>query len=263
MKTVVLVKQVPDTAQLSPTVDGLKLSAPGGLRIVNPWDEHAIEAAIQLKEVHGGSTTALCVGSLEASEALKTALAMGVDEAVRLSDPALDNPDSLTTARILAAAVRKIGAVDLILAGRSSIDANHAATAVQTAALLDLPHVSYIAALNVTPNTRSFTATRLLEQGRETVTCRLPAAISVVKELNEPRYPTFIGIRKAAGAVIPEWSLADLDVDPTSVGDSSTRLIESNLNIPSASKAELEIIEGSPEEAARLLVDRLVDEGVV
>lgn len=264
MKIVAFVKQVPDTAQLSSTVDGLKLVADGGPRIVNPWDEHTIETAIQLKEAHGGAVTAVCIGKPEAAEALRTALAMGVDEAILITDEALEGSDSLATAHVLASAVQKIGDVDMIVAGRSAIDTNNAATAVQVAALLDFPHISYVAKLDaVDPDAGAFTAVRLLESGRETVSSRLPAVITVVKEINEPRYPTFLGIRKAASSEILEWTVADLGLDAEAVGLAGSQLKESALDLPAAGSADVEFIEGEPEDVARTLADRLVEEGVL
>lgn len=264
MNIITLVKQVPDTAQLSGTVDGLKLMGEGSPRIVNPWDEYALETGLQLKEAHGGKVTALCLGQPEATEALKTGLAMGVDEAILVSDPALAKSDSLATARTLAAAIKKIGAFDLIVAGRSAIDGNMAATAVQIAALLGIPQISYVAKLeNVDPGAQTIRAVRLLERGRETVTGRLPGLISVVKEINEPRYPSFIGIRKAAKATIPTWSLADLGLDAAQVGQAGSQATWPEVTLPPSREAKVEIIEGAPAEAAKILVDRLLAEKVI
>jgi len=263
MNSIVLIKQVPDTAQLSKTVDGLKLMEEGGPRIVNPWDEYALETAIQLKEAHGGKVTAITMGKPEATEALKTALAMGVDEAILLSDPAMKNGDSLTTARILAAAINKIGDYDLILGGRSAIDDNMAATAVQVAALLDVSQVSYVAELNVNPDANTLGAVRLLEGGREKVSGKLPSVVTVVKEINEPRYPSFIGIRKAAKAKIPTWGLADLGLDAGQVGEAGAQAKWLDISLPPVREAQVEIIEGTPEEAAKTLADRLVAEKVI
>ncbi len=264
MNIITLIKQVPDTAQLSSTVDGLRLMEEGGPRIVNPWDEYAIETGLQLKEAHGGKVTALCMGKPEAVEALKTALAMGADEAILVADPALAGSDSLATARALAAAINKVGDCDLIIGGRSTIDSNTAATAAQVAALLGLPQISYVAALKaVDPAAGTITATRLLEQGRETVKSRLPAIITVVKEINEPRFPTFIGVRRAAKATIPTWNLADLGLDAGQVGQAGSQARWSEINLPPSQEAEVEIIEGSPAEAAKTLVDRLMAEKVI
>ena len=263
MNIIALVKQTPDTAQLSASVDGLKLSADGGPRIVNPWDEYTLETAIQAREEHGGKVTALCLGPPEAADALKTALAMGVDEAVLVSDPAMADSDSLASARILVAAIRKIGAFDLIVGGRAAIDGNTAATAVQVAALLGVPLVSYVAELkSLDPSDGTVSAVRLLEKARETVTSRLPALITVVKEINEPRYPSLIGIRKAARASIPVWGCEDLDLDATDVGSGASG-VEWRTALPPVREAHIEMIDGGPEDAARILVDRLMEEKVI
>jgi electron transfer flavoprotein beta subunit len=264
MNIIALIKQVPDTAQLSSSVDGLKLMAEGSPRIVNPWDEYNLETAIQLKEEHGGKVTALCMGRPEAVEALKTALAMGADEAVLISDPALEDSDCLVTARVLTAAINKIGEYDLIIGGRSAIDGNTFATAVQVAALLDAPQISYVAKLKaVDPEAKTISAVRLLEGGRETVTSTLPAVITVVKEINEPRYPSFIGIRRAAKASIPTWEIADLGFEADQVGPSGSQVRWPEVNLPPTREAEVQIIEGSPAEAAKILADKLVQEKAI
>jgi electron transfer flavoprotein beta subunit len=264
MKIIVLVKQAPDTAQLSGSVDGLQLLAENGPRVINPWDEYALETAIQLKEAHGGSVTALCLGSLQAAEALKSALAMGADEAVLVADPALAHSDSLATARVLAAAIQKIGPFDLLVAGRSGIDGNTWATAVQVAALLNVPQISYVAALEaVDPAAQTITAVRLVEGGRETVGSRLPAAISVVKEINEPRYPSFMGIRRAAKVAIPTWSLADVGLTAAQVGAAGSQVQWPELSLPAARDTKVEFIPGSPAEAAKILVNKLAAENLI
>lgn len=264
MNIITLIKQVPDTAQLSGTVDGLRLMGEGSPRIVNPWDEYALETGIQLKEAHGGKVTALCLGRPEAVEALKTGLAMGVDEAILISDPALENSDTLATARTLVAGIGKIGEYDMIIAGRSAIDGNMAATAIQIAALLKIPLISYVAALEaVDPAAKAIKAARLLEQGRESVASQLPAVITVVKEIYEPRYPSFIGIRKAAKATIPTWSIADLGLSAGQVGQAGSQARWPEVSLPPSREAAVEIIEGAPAEAAKVLADRLLAEKVI
>jgi len=264
MNIITLIKQVPDTAQLSSTVDGLRLMSEGGARIVNPWDEYALETGIQLKETHGGKVTALCLGKPEAVEALKRGLAMGADEAILISDPALEDSDSLTTARALVAAIKKIGQFDLVIAGRSAIDGNTAATAVQVAALLDVPQLSYVAAIKaIDAASRTISVVRLMENGRETVNSKLPAVISVVKEINEPRYPSFMGIRKAAKATIPTWGLADLGLSAAQVGAAGSQVSWPQVSLPPAREGGAEIISGSPAEAAKTLADKLAAEKVI
>ncbi|MDX1520474.1 MAG: electron transfer flavoprotein subunit beta/FixA family protein [Anaerolineae bacterium] len=264
MNIITLIKQVPDTAQLSGSVDGLKLMAQGAARIVNPWDEYTLETGIQLKEAHGGKVTAIALGRPTSVEALKTALAMGVDEAVLVTDPALENSDTLATARALVAAIKKVGEFDLIISGRSAIDGNMAATSVQVAALLDIPQISYVAELkNVDAGGQTIQAVRLLERGRETVSSKLPAVISVVKEINEPRYPSFIGIRKAAKATIPNWGLAELGLAADQVGEAGSQARWPEVSLPPVRDASVELLEGEPAEVAKALADRLLAEKVI
>lgn len=264
MKIIALIKQVPDTAQLSGSMDGLKLMQSSDSKIVNPWDEYTIETAIQLKEEYGGSVTLLTMGKPGSVEALKTGLAMGSDEAILLSDEAFEDSDSLTTAKILVAAINKVGEFDIIVGGRSAIDGNTAATAVQVAALLGIPQISYVAALeNVDPDGKSIKAVRMREKGRETVSSTLPALITVVKEINEPRYPSFIGIRKASKAKIPTWGLDDLGLSADDVGASASQVQWPEVNLPPKREANVEIIEGDPADAAKTLVDRLESEKVI
>jgi len=263
MKIVVLMKQTPDTAQLSASMDGLQLMA-GGPRIINPWDEYAIEEGLKLREAHGGSVTLLCLGDPAAAEALKRGLAMGADEAVLLSDPAFDGGDTLATARALAAAIRKLGDVDLVIAGRSSIDGGNHATAVQTAAMLDVPQLSYVAAITaVDPAAQTITVERAIDTGRQTVSSRLPAVMSVVKEINEPRYPSFMQIRKAAKKEIPVWGPAELGLDAGQVGAAGSQVSWPVVELPPARDAQVEIIGGTPDEAAKTLVDRLLAEKII
>jgi electron transfer flavoprotein beta subunit len=264
MNIITLVKQVPDTGQLSSTMDGLKLLAEGSPRMINPWDEYALEAAIQLKEAHGGKVTALCLGPADAVEALKRGLAMGADEAILISDPALAGGDSLATARALAAAINKLDVCDLVIAGRSAVDGNTGATAIQVAALLGVPPLSFVAEIKaVDPAAKTITVVRLLESGRETVHSRLPAVVTVVKEINEPRYPSFMGIRKAAKAAIPTWDLAALGLAPAEAGAAGSQLRWSELALPPVRDRGAEILSGSPAEIARALADRLAEEKLI
>ncbi|MBU6361044.1 MAG: electron transfer flavoprotein subunit beta/FixA family protein [Chloroflexota bacterium] len=256
MNIIALIKQTPDTAKLSRTLNGLQLMADGQPRIVNPWDEYTLETALRLKEKHGGKkVTALCLGNPESIEALRTAIAMGADEAILINDAALANADSLGTARALAAAIKKIGAYDIIVGGRSAIDGNMGATAVQVATLLGVPMLSYVAALNaVNGGAKSISVVRAMEYGRETVTSTLPCVMTVVKEIAEPRYPNFMGIRKASKAVIPTWKLADLGLSAADVAAKVTWAVD----LPPTRDTNVEMIQGSPAEQAKALVDKLM-----
>ncbi|OQY43851.1 MAG: hypothetical protein B6242_13930 [Anaerolineaceae bacterium 4572_78] len=266
MEIVALMKQTPDTAQLSQRMDGLKLMAKGGPRIVNPWDEYALEAGIRLVEEHGGVCTILSMGKPETMEALKTGLAMGgkKTKAVFLGDPKFENSDSLCTARILAKAIQKVGDVSIVLAGKSAIDGDTANTAVQVAALLGMPYLGYVVEIKeVNVEEKTITVVRALEKGRETVTTTLPAVLSVLKELGEPRYASFMGIRKAAKAKIPRWGAKTLGLSPNEIGANGSLVAWPDVSLPPVKDANLEIIEGEPDEVAKVLADKLLAEKVI
>ncbi len=264
MKAIVLMKQTPDTAQLSASMDGLKLMAEGGPRIVNPWDEYAIETGLTLAEEHGGEAVLLTMGKPESTEAIKTGLAMGCKGATLLTDDAFEDSDSLATARILTAAINQMGDYDIILAGKSAIDGDTAQTAVQVAALLDIPYLGYVAKIEAVDfDAKTITVVRAIDSGRETVTSSLPAVVSVLKEIGEPRYPSFMGIRKAAKAKIPEMGLADLGLSADEVGAAGSQVQWPEVTLPPAQETHLELIEGEPEEAAKILVQKLLAEKVI
>jgi electron transfer flavoprotein beta subunit len=264
LNAIALVKHVPDTAQLSGAMDGLRLMAEGP-HIINPWDEYAVEECLRLKEAHGGQVTVLSLGPAEAAESLKQGLAMGADEAVLLSDPAFEGGDTLATARALAAAVNKLGDWDIVIAGRSALDGDTAQTAIQVAALLGVPHLTYVACIReIDFDAKTITVERTLEGGREVLISKLPCVISVVKEINEPRYPSFIGIRKAAKASIPTWAVADLGLDPADLGAAASGVQWPEISLPPTREGDCEIIAGdSPEAIAAALVDKLMAEKII
>ncbi len=184
---------------------------------------------------------------------------MGLDEAVRVWDSALDGADSLAYATVAAAAVQKLGDVDLVIFGKESVDVATDQHNAQTARKLGWPMLSYVSQiLAVDFDAKTIKVERLLEEGKQIVTSKLPAVISVMKDINEPRYPSFIGIRKASKAVIPEWSLADLGV---TLPETQTRTLKFS-NLP-VKDTQVEMIEGTPEEQATKLVDRLLEEKVL
>ncbi len=259
MKIVVCVKQVPDSAATVVATNG-KASWGGAELVLNPWDEYAVEAALLAKEEHGGSVTVLTISEEGANEALKQALAMGCDEAILIADPALGAIDSQATARTLAAAIQKISEVDLAFFGRQAIDGDIGTTHAQTARALGWPALSLstaIAGLDVAG--RSITVERAIDEGRETLKSPFPAVISVTKDFAEPRYPSFMGIRKAARAEIPVWSLAELAIQAPVARVSWPEMFN-----PPSRKVECEFVEGeSAAELAEKLADRILAEKVL
>ena len=257
MKIVACIKQVPDS-EAKVKAEGGKVSWGDAPLVINPFDEYAVEGALQQKEANSGSTvTALCIGPESAREALKHALAMGTDDAILVSDPALSELDTVGAARILAAAIQKIGGVDMVVFGRQTLDNGAGITPAQTARILGWPMLGLAGQIKVQDG--SVTVDRVIEEGRQTVSGKLPVVVSVVQSIGEPRYPSFMGIRKASKANIPVWSLGDLG---TSAPESIIKRTE--LMNPPVQNTTIEIISGeSPAEIADKLADKILAEKVL
>jgi electron transfer flavoprotein beta subunit len=259
LKIVVCVKQVPDTAAKVVVEDGQVTWGDSPL-VINPWDEYAVETALLQQESHGGDVFVVSVGDEQAKEALKHALAMGCGEAILITDPELKNADSLVVSHVLAAAVKKIGDVDAVFFGKQAIDGDVGVTAAQTARVLGWPAFTLVSTLSeMDPGSGVVRVERSIEEGRQIVEGKLPAVISVVKDIGEPRYPSFMGIRKASRANIPEWSLADMGVQVPSAAISWPDVMN-----PPVREISNEIVEGaSPQDIANKLADKILEEKVL
>jgi electron transfer flavoprotein beta subunit len=257
---IVCIKQVPDweapadTFKIDP--ERKKLIPPANIDPrISLFDEHAIEAALQLKERHGGKVTILCLGPDFAQRAVKQAIAMGADEGILLRDPAFDDSDTYATAYILAEAIKKIGAFDLILCGRQAADWDIGQVGLGIAELLNIPAVSIAQKLEVLDGTVQ--VERIVEGGFDVMEVALPALFTVSNEINKPRYPTLRGIMAAGKKQIPAWNAAELGVDPAHTGAQASYAKVLKLYVP-VHEAHCEFIEGeSDEEKGEKLALRL------
>ena len=259
MKIVVCVKQVPDSAAKMAVQDGQVTWGDAPL-VLNPWDEYAVESALLLKESSDGEVIVVTVGEEGTNEALKIALAMGCNHAILISDSALDEADSQVIAQVLATAIQKIGDVDLVFFGRQAIDGDMGVTSAQTARILGFPMLSLVSVLEgVDTDAGTIRVERSIEEGRQIVEADLPVVISVSKDIGEPRYPSFMGIRKASRAKIPVWSLDDLELAaPASV------VKWPEVHSPVVREISTTIVEGdNPQEIAEKLVDKIMEEKVL
>lgn len=220
----VLVKHVPD-AQFDRHLTGSDHTTDRSESILSELDEYALEAALQIVEAHGGDAaghrvTAVTMGPAAAVNAVKKALQIGAHDGVHLSDDALAGSDASGTSRALAAVVRHLGNVDLVLTGMASTDGETSLVPAQLAELLDLPQVTFASALEVRNDDAAWhlTARRESDNFAETVESTLPAVVSVTDQINEPRYPNFKGIMAAKKKVIRTLSLADVGLDAAEVG---------------------------------------------
>lgn len=263
MDIIVCIKQVPDTAALHLVRINPKtntLIREGAPSIINPFDENAIEEGIRLKEKYGGVVTILSMGPPQVEKALRDALAMGGDRALLLSDRAFAGADTLATSYTLAEAIKKIGKFDLILFGKQAIDGDTAQVGPGVAECLGLPQITYVRKIEI--ENGKLRAERTLEDGFELVETKLPAIITVTKEINTPRYPSLKGILKAKKEEITIWGLKELGIDLNRVGlnGSPTQVIR--IFSPEVRKKG-EILHGTPEEIVDKLVTKLQEEKVL
>ncbi len=252
MNILVCMKQVPDTA-IAIKLDAEQKSIDRSeiTYVVNPFDEYAIEAGLQLKEEYGGEVTLVTMGPDRADEALRTGLAMGADKGVHISDPALEGSDTLVTAKVLAAAIKGLP-YDIVLCGKVATDDNTGQVGPALAELLGIPHISGATTLEVDDAAKKATATREVEGGFMRMEVPIPAVITAEKDLNAPRYPSLPGIMKAKTKPVDKKDVASLGMDPSSVGLAGSRIQPMGMSLPPEREAG-RIIEGEAEEAAKEL----------
>ena len=262
MHIVVCIKQVPDSAAVLKVDEAGKVSWGDAPLIVNPWDDYAVEEALLIKEKHGGKVTAITMGPEGAKDALKDPLAKGADAAILLSDAAFARVDGLGVATVLAAAIKKLGDVDLVLFGQSSIDAQTGMTPAAVARRLGFGALTFVAKIRaLDPAGKAITVERLLEEGKQVVASKLPAAVSVIKDINAPRYASFMGIRKAAKAAIPIWSAADLGLDAAAL---APRVDWARTYAPPPREGACEMVTGdTPQATAAALADKIMAEKIL
>ncbi len=256
MRIAVCVKQVPDS-YAEKRMQGGRVDRAASDRVLNDLDEYAIEAALRLAEANEGTqVTVVSVGPEEAGEAIRRALAMGANDAIHVSDPAIAGSDAPATARILAATLAGRG-FDVIMFGQESTDAKMGVVQAMVATLLELPLLSYASAVAIDGTTVRIT--RRTEEGLEDMAAGMPVALAVVEYIHEPRYPSFKGIMAARKAPLERLDLAALGLDPASVGDAGSRtaVLEAAPRPPRA-KGAVVTTDGAAALAAYLTTEKLV-----
>jgi electron transfer flavoprotein beta subunit len=258
MDIVVLIKQVPNTAEVKIDPRTGTLMREGVASILNPDDAHALEAAIQLKEKNGGKVTAVSMGPPQAMDVLREALGMGADGGVLLTDKAFAGADTLATSYTLGKCIQRMGHFDLVIAGHQAIDGDTAQIGPQVAEYLDVPQVIRATRLDVKGD--RLLAERTAEDGTEVVGCRLPALVTVTKEANRPRYPYIPALMAAfdPGAPIRVWGPKDIGAEETSIGLKGSPTQVQKTFTPRLDK-KVEKLEGQPADIAKALMGRLKD----
>ncbi len=260
MHIVVCMKQVPRDNSVKITPD-LGIDAEGIEKIINLFDEYAIEEGLVWNGKHGGKLTIVSLGESAWVEQQRRALAMGATDALLLSDPAFANLDVLGAARAITAAINKLGDVDLVFTGRNSTDDESGAFAPSLARLLGWSQLTYVGkVLDVDPAGKTIRAERHLETDIETVTAQLPAVVSVIKDINQPRYPSLLKIKKVAKVNPPVWGAADLGLGVSDLAP----VVSLSTRVPPPPRPSGEMVEGADAaEKVKKLVVKLLENQVI
>jgi electron transfer flavoprotein beta subunit len=216
---VVCVKQVPDTASERKLREDGTIDRQAADGLINELDEYAIEEGLRIAEAHGGEVTIVMMGPDKASESIRKALSMGADKAVHLLDDGLAGSDALATSYALALVLGQAG-FDLVICGSESTDARTGVLPAMLAERLGVPQLTLAGKVDI--DGTAVTIRRVSDEGYEVVTASLPAVVSVVEKINEPRYPSFKGIMAAKKKPVQVLSLADAGIDPAEVGLASS-----------------------------------------
>ena len=261
MNIIVCIKQVPDTTEVRIDPETNTLVRDGVPSIVNPFDKNGVEEAIRLKEKHGGKITVITMGPPQASQALKECLAMGSDEAYLISDRAYAGADTWATSYTLSSAIKTLGDYDLIICGKQAIDGDTAQVGPGIAEQLNIPQITYVDKI-VDITDYKCVAERVRESGAEIIETTLPLLLTVEKSINEPRYPTLKGTRKANCAEIPVLTANKLGVDMELTGLKGSPTFVKRIFTPER-RSKGELLYGEPKETGKLLVDFLVQMKIV
>lgn len=256
MKIIVCMKQVPDAkdVRLDPVTN--TLAREGVQSIMNPYDQHALEEAVRLKEAHGGEVVAITMGPPQAEEMLRLAISCGADSAVLVSDRAFAGADTWATAYTLEHALKKIGDFDLILCGKQAIDGDTAQVGPGLATRFGIPYLTCVQKIRES-SASGLVAERMMDDGYDLVALEYPALLTVVKDINEPRVPSIKGKMKAKKAEILRLSAADIEADPACIGlpGSPTKVVNV---FPPPARSDRSVLQGTLDEQIDQLVDKLI-----
>jgi electron transfer flavoprotein alpha/beta subunit len=260
-KTIVCIKQAVDVTEIKVDSATRRLITVDAPRRISEFDKNALEEAVRLKERLGGEVVVVTATPEDAKMTVREALAMGADKAYIISDPSLENSDTLATSYVLCEAIKKIGEFDLILCGEASVDSYSAQVGPRLAERLDIPQITYVRKL--TFDGATITAERSLEECYETVKAKTPVLLTVTGELNEPRIPSLMAIMKASKKPIIKWGIEDLNMPKDKVGEAGSAIQVTEVLAPKVERKSIAIKGETPEEVAEKLAKTLITEGVV
>ncbi|MFO7637668.1 MAG: electron transfer flavoprotein subunit beta/FixA family protein [Clostridia bacterium] len=256
MNIIVCVKQVPGTTEVKINPETNTIIREGVASILNPFDAYAVEEGVRIKEKTAGKVTVMSMGIPTVAEMLRETIAQGADEGVLLSDRTFAGSDSLATSYALSMGVKKLGPFDLIICGKQAIDGDTAQVGPSLAERLDIPHCTYVRKIEEIRE-GYIRCQRMTEEGYDVVEMTLPALITVVKEINEPRMPSLKSMMRAKSAVIRVLTAEDVRADKTMCGhDGSPTWVYKTFTPVHEDKNQM--IPGEPDEQARILAEHLM-----
>ena len=261
MNIIVCIKQVPDTTEVRIDPETNTLIRQGVESMVNPFDMFACEAAMSVRDDQGGTVTALTMGPPQAESALREVIGLGIDDTALLSDRAFAGADTWATSYTLAKGAEKLGPFDLIVCGKQAVDGDTAQVGPGLAARLNIPYVSFVRRI-VSCDGQEMVVERLMDDGYDVVAFKLPALITVVKEIGEVRVPSFKSKMKAKKSEIPVYDAAALGAEPRFCGleGSPTRVVRIFAPKP---REDREKWEGEPEDLADRVLHRLAEDKII
>ncbi len=256
MDIIVCIKQVPGTTEVKMNKETNTIIREGVEAVINPFDSYAVEEGVRLKEKTDGKVTALSMGIPSVADILKDTVSLGVDDTILLSDRAFAGSDTLATAYALSMGIKKIGKYDLIICGKQAIDGDTAQVGPSLAEKLGLPHITYVRKIDEIGE-GYIRCERMTDDGYEVVEVTLPAVITVVKEINEPRLPSIKGMMRSKKAVVTVWTADDIEADKELCGlkGSPTQVVSTFVPVHDVKS---EMIKGAPEEQAKCLAEKLI-----
>lgn len=256
MNIIVCVKQVPGTNEVKMNKETNTIIREGVEAIINPFDSYALEEGLRIKEKTDGKVTVLSMGIPAVAELLKETIALGADDTVLLSDRAFAGADTLATAYALSMGIKKIGGYDIIICGKQATDGDTAQVGPSLAEKLGVPHTTYVRKIEELRE-GYIRCQRMTDDGYEVIEMSLPAVITVVKEINEPRLPSIKGMMRAKKAAVNIWSAKDIgaDIELCGLKGSPTQVVSTFVPVHDV---QSEMIEGQPEEQAKRLADVLM-----
>jgi electron transfer flavoprotein beta subunit len=262
LEIIVCVKHVPETAEADLRIqsDGKNIEHAGLVFDINEWDDYALEEAVQIKERIGGTVTAVTIGPEDSDSTLRKCLARGADKAIRVTDPKFDGSDSFAIAKVLQRAVKDVP-FDLVLTGALAGDDGCTSVGPMLAELLGIHHVTMVKKIQLSGNTAK--VNRELEGGlEEIVEVKLPAVLTIQTGINEPRYVSIMGIRKAMQKETQVLDFAKIGLPEAEVGESGSWMVVEKMYVPPVEK-QAEFLKGSPEEVAAKIAEIVKSKGLV